>query len=85
MMKPQEEDWGGAGGRGKPAAPILLVGGTERGKSVMNPPLNPQGQVGLVAGVFSESPVGKNTRMRGGRQRGAGRERFFDEPSSPPD
>lgn len=32
MMKPQEEDWGGAGGRGKPAAPILLVGGNREGQ-----------------------------------------------------
>ena len=32
MMKPQEENWGGAWGRGKPAAPILLVGGDREGQ-----------------------------------------------------
>lgn len=84
MIKPQEEDWGGAGG-GKPAAPILLVGGNREGQVCDESSPQPPRASGTQRGVFSESPVGKNTRMRGGRQRGAGRERFFDEPSSPPD
>ena len=42
-MKPQEEGWGGAGGRGKPAALILLVGGDREGQVCDESSPHPQG------------------------------------------